>query len=95
MLAVVLVYQQIENNLLTPTIQGRAVNISAFLIILGVTIFGALLGPLGALVAVPLMGAFQIVVTELTAARRARVAAAQEKAPEVAGPREALEGAPS
>jgi predicted PurR-regulated permease PerM len=77
MLAVVLVYQQVENNLLTPTIQGRAVSISAFLIILGVTLFGALLGPLGALVAVPVMGSLQIVVGEVTADRRARVAAAK------------------
>jgi predicted PurR-regulated permease PerM len=77
MLAVVLVYQQLENNLLTPTIQGRAVSISAFLIIFGVTVFGALLGPLGALVAVPVMGSLQIVVGEVTADRRARVAAAR------------------
>jgi predicted PurR-regulated permease PerM len=75
MLAVVLVYQQIENNLLTPTIQGKAVNISAFFVILGVTLFGALLGVLGALVAVPLMAALQIVVQEVTAERRAQVAA--------------------
>jgi hypothetical protein len=42
-----------------------------------VTVFGALLGPLGALVAVPVMGSIQIVVGELTADRRARVAAAK------------------
>ena len=74
MLAVVLVYQQVENNLLTPTIYGKAVNISAFFVILGVTVFGALLGVLGALVAVPLMAALQIVVQEVTADRRALVA---------------------
>jgi predicted PurR-regulated permease PerM len=77
MLVVIVVYQQVENNLLTPTIQGRAVNISAFLIILGVTLFGALLGPLGAIVAVPIMAAIQIVLGEITADRRARVAAAR------------------
>ena len=38
MLAVVLVYQQVENNLLTPTIQGKAVNISAFFIIVSVAL---------------------------------------------------------
>jgi predicted PurR-regulated permease PerM len=81
MLVVVLVYQQVENNLLTPTIQGKAVNISAFFVILGVTVFGALLGVLGALVAVPLMASLQIVVQELSKSRqleveRARAAAA-------------------
>jgi hypothetical protein len=40
-------------------------------------VFGALLGPLGALVAVPVMGSLQIVVGEVTADRRARVAAAK------------------
>src|SRR4029453_14562726 len=64
MLGVVLVYQQAENNLLTPTIYGKAVSISAFFVILGVTVFGALLGVLGALVAVPLMAALQMVIQE-------------------------------
>jgi putative heme transporter len=75
MLAVVLVYQQVENNLLTPKIQGKAVNLSAFFIIVAVTLFGALLGVLGALTAVPLAATIQIFVQELTKARRAEVAA--------------------
>jgi predicted PurR-regulated permease PerM len=77
MLVVVLVYQQVENNLLTPTIQGKATEISAFFVILGVTIFGALLGVLGALVAVPVVASAQLVVRELTKDRRARAAAAK------------------
>jgi predicted PurR-regulated permease PerM len=75
MLAVVLVYQQVENNLLTPTIQRKATNIWASLVIVSVTVFGALLGVLGALIAVPLTASIQIVVQELTAARRERMAA--------------------
>jgi len=77
MLAVVLVYQQIENNLLGPTIYGKAVNISAFFVILGVTLFGALLGVLGALVAVPVTASLQIVAKEVTRSRRAAIAAAR------------------
>jgi predicted PurR-regulated permease PerM len=77
MLAVVLVYQQVENNLLGPTIYGKAVNISPFFVILGVTVFGALLGVLGALVAVPVTASLQIVVTEVTRTRRAMVAEAR------------------
>jgi predicted PurR-regulated permease PerM len=38
MLAVVLVYQQVENNVLTPKVQGKAVNLSGFFIIVAVTI---------------------------------------------------------
>ena len=76
MLAVVLVYQQVENNVLTPKIQGKAVNLSGFFIIVAVTLFGALLGVLGALTAVPLAATIQIFVQELTKARRARIAEA-------------------
>ena len=76
MLAVVLVYQQVENNVLTPKIQGKAVNLSGFFIIVAVTLFGSLLGVLGALTAVPLAAMIQIFVKELTAARRAKVAEA-------------------
>jgi predicted PurR-regulated permease PerM len=78
MLVVLLVYQQLENNILTPKIQGKAVNLSGFFIIVAVMLFGALLGVLGALTAVPLAATIQIFVQELTKARREKVAAAHE-----------------
>jgi predicted PurR-regulated permease PerM len=74
MLIVVLVYQQLENNIVTPKVQGKAVQLSAFFIIVAVTLFGALLGVLGALTAVPLAATLQILIQELTKARRAEVA---------------------
>ncbi len=74
MLVVVLVYQQLENNILTPKIQGAAVRLSGFFIIVAVTLFGALLGVLGALTAVPLAATLQIFIQELTKARREKVA---------------------
>ncbi|HEY7149473.1 MAG TPA: AI-2E family transporter [Gaiellaceae bacterium] len=80
MLVVLLVYQQIENNILTPKIQGKAVNLSGFFIIVAVTLFGALLGVLGALTAVPLAATIQIFIQELTKARREEVAAAETAA---------------
>jgi predicted PurR-regulated permease PerM len=73
MLAVVLVYQQVENNVITPKVQGKAVHLSGFFIIVSVTLFGALLGVLGALTAVPLAATIQLVVQELTKERRARI----------------------
>ncbi len=76
MLVVLLVYQQVENNVLTPKIQGVAVNLSGFFIIVAVTLFGSLLGVLGALTAVPLAATIQIFIQELTKARREKVAAA-------------------
>ncbi len=76
MAAVVLIYQQLENSILTPKIQGKAVSVSPFFIIVAVTLFGALLGVLGALTAVPLAAMIQILIQELTKARREKVAMA-------------------
>jgi predicted PurR-regulated permease PerM len=87
MLAVVLVYQQVENNVLTPKIQGKAVQLSGFFIIVAVTLFGSLLGVLGALTAVPLAATLQIFVQELTKARRETIELAK------GGPEEAAETA--
>jgi predicted PurR-regulated permease PerM len=55
------------------------VRLSGFFIIVAVTLFGALLGVLGALTAVPLAATLQIFIQELTKARRAEVA--ETKAP--------------
>jgi predicted PurR-regulated permease PerM len=74
MLAVVLIYQQIENSILTPTIQGKAVKLSAFFIIVSVALFGALLGVIGALIAVPVAATIQIILGEVTKTYRAQVA---------------------
>ena len=86
MLVVVLVYQQVENNILTPKIQGKAVNLSGFFIIVAVSLFGALLGVLGALTAVPLAATIQIFIKELTSARREKVAAAKAALEPAPGP---------
>ena len=81
MLVVVLVYQQVENSVITPKVQGKAVQLSPFFIIVAVSLFGALLGVLGALIAVPLAAMIQIFVREVTTARRAEVAEAKAPAP--------------
>jgi predicted PurR-regulated permease PerM len=74
MLAIVLVYQQIENYVLQPTILGKAADVSGFLVIASVLVFGTLLGVVGAIIAVPIVASIQIVVRELTAKRRAEMA---------------------
>jgi predicted PurR-regulated permease PerM len=87
MLAVVLVYQQLENNVITPKVQGKAVQLSGFFIIVAVTLFGSLLGVLGALTAVPLAATIQIFAQELTKARREQVLAAKTAAAAPTPPR--------
>ncbi len=59
-----IVYQQVENNLVQPQIQKRAVEINPFLVIVSVLFGGALLGILGAVVAVPVAASIQIAVRE-------------------------------
>ena len=55
-----IVYQQVENNLIQPQIQKRAVDINPFLVVVSVLFGSALLGVLGALVAVPVAASIQI-----------------------------------
>ena len=75
-LIVIVVYQLIENYILQPTIIGKAAKISGFTVLASVLAFGALFGLIGAIIGVPIAAALQIVVEELTAGRRARIAAA-------------------
>jgi predicted PurR-regulated permease PerM len=73
---VMVVYQQVENYILQPTIIGRAAQVSGFTVLASVLVFGALFGLIGAVIGVPIAAALQIVIDELTADRRARIAAA-------------------
>jgi predicted PurR-regulated permease PerM len=75
-LIVMVVYQQIENYVLQPTIIGKAARISGFTVLASVLAFGALFGLIGAIIGVPIAAGIQIVVDELTEDRRARIAAA-------------------
>jgi predicted PurR-regulated permease PerM len=72
---VIVVYQQIENYILQPTIIGKAAQVSGFTVLASVLVFGALFGLIGAIIGVPIAAGIQIVADELTAARRARIAA--------------------
>ena len=75
-LVVIVVYQQVENYVLQPTIIGRAAKVSGFTVLASVLAFGALFGLIGAIIGVPIAAGAQIVVEELTEGRRARIAAA-------------------
>jgi predicted PurR-regulated permease PerM len=72
---VIVVYQQVENYILQPTIIGRAARVSGFTVITSVLVFGALFGIVGAVVGVPIAAAGELVLAEVTADRRAGIAA--------------------
>jgi predicted PurR-regulated permease PerM len=58
------VYQQIENTLIQPQIQKRAVNVHPFIVLVAVLFGSTLLGVLGALVAIPVAASVQIAIRE-------------------------------
>jgi predicted PurR-regulated permease PerM len=58
-----IVYQQVENGVLYPWIMARKVNVNPLGILLSVLIAVEVFGILGALLAVPVSGALQVVVT--------------------------------
>jgi predicted PurR-regulated permease PerM len=65
-----IVYQQFENYVVQPRIQGRAVDLDPFIIVIAALFGGTLLGIVGALIAIPLAAATQIGIREFLAYRR-------------------------
>lgn len=80
-----IVYQQIENTVIQPQIQKRAVNIHPFVVLVSVLFGSTLFGVLGALLAIPLAAAVQIVVREFLHLRRYGPPAGPPPAAESAG----------
>jgi predicted PurR-regulated permease PerM len=75
LLIYIIVYQQIESNVLNPLFYGRSVHLPALAVFLAVLIGGALMGMLGALIAIPVAEILRIVIGELLASRRPSTAA--------------------
>jgi predicted PurR-regulated permease PerM len=65
-----IVYQQLENNLIQPRIQSKAVNVEGFFVLVAVLFGATLFGVLGALFAIPVAATVQIVIAEYTQYRR-------------------------
>jgi predicted PurR-regulated permease PerM len=59
-----IVYQQVENTVIQPRIQARAVDVQPFVVLVAVLFGSTLLGVIGALVAVPAAASLQIVIRE-------------------------------
>jgi predicted PurR-regulated permease PerM len=65
-----IVYQQVENNVIQPRIQARAVQLDPLIVLVSVLFGSALAGVLGALLAIPVAAALQIAYREYRAQRR-------------------------
>jgi predicted PurR-regulated permease PerM len=80
------VYQQVENNLLQPVVYKRTVQIHPLLVIVAVLIGGSLLGVLGALLSIPIAATVQIIVKDWWGYRRERLVPSRSTAAVAAPP---------
>jgi predicted PurR-regulated permease PerM len=71
-----IVYQQIENHLLQPVIYGRTVQLSPLAVLISVLVGAELAGILGALAAIPVAGAIQVLLLDWRRHRGERSAVA-------------------
>ena len=65
-----IIYQQLENHFLQPVIYGRTVQLSPLAVLISVLVGAELAGIIGALAAIPVAGAIQVIVRDQLAARR-------------------------
>jgi len=65
-----LIYQQVENYVLYPKIMERSVDVSPAVTIVAVLVGGSLLGVVGALLAIPMAAAIQLVLAEVLVPRQ-------------------------
>ena len=65
-----IVYQQVENNVIQPRIQAKAVQVAPFVVLTSVLFGSTLFGILGALLAIPVAAAIQISIIEYNAFRK-------------------------
>ena len=75
------VYQQVENNVIQPRIQARAVQVHPFVVLTSVLFGSTLFGVLGALLAIPVAAAIQIAIVEYGQLRRPENIAAVQAPP--------------
>ena len=67
-----IVYAQIENNLISPKIQGDALNLQPIMILCAITIGMYMFGLLGAIIAIPIAGCIRVLVDEYPNIKSAR-----------------------
>ena len=60
-----MVYQQLENSVITPKVFQKAIDLHPFLSFVVVLFFGAVFGVVGALLALPITAAVKIALEEL------------------------------
>ena len=67
-----IVYSQIENNIISPKIQGDALKLKPLVILCAIVIGMYMLGLLGAIIAIPIAGCIRVLVEEYPNIKAAR-----------------------
>jgi predicted PurR-regulated permease PerM len=65
-----LIYQQVENHVIQPVVYGRTVQLSPLAVLISVLVGAQVAGILGALAAIPVAAAIQVIVVDMLAHRR-------------------------
>jgi|LSQX01.2.fsa_nt_gb predicted PurR-regulated permease PerM len=64
------IYQQIENNFISPTIQAKTIQLSALIVLVSVTIGTYMFGLIGGLVSIPIAGWIKVLVEDYLDSRQ-------------------------
>ncbi len=64
------IYQQIENNLIQPTVQARTIELSALTILVAALVGINLLGPVGGFLAIPAAGCLRVLIIDYLERRK-------------------------
>jgi predicted PurR-regulated permease PerM len=88
------VYQQIENTVIQPRIQSRAVQVEPFVVLVAVLFGSALFGVFGALLAIPAAATLQIAIYEYSYYRRTRLDGEDGEEPPTPPPPDAAAAGP-
>jgi len=73
-----ILYQQLENHVLQPVVYGRTVRLSPLAVLIAVLIGAELAGVVGALAAIPVAGAIQVILRDWLEHRRGKAGPAAE-----------------
>jgi predicted PurR-regulated permease PerM len=68
-----ILYQQLENHVLQPLVYGRTVQLSPLVVLVAVLVGAEVAGVLGALGAIPIAGAIQVLIVDWQRERRSKI----------------------
>ena len=69
-IAIIIVIQQIDGNLIQPRIVGKSVGVKPFYVLVAITLGGALFGFIGILISVPMAAFIKMVIIDIFAAKK-------------------------